>query len=59
MGAIRNKTLFLVGYHNEILYFCDAVLNDTKIEIGNIDDAEEGIRIFEAFKEGPNKLVTL
>ncbi|MFC1734862.1 Gfo/Idh/MocA family protein [Candidatus Hydrogenedentota bacterium] len=59
LGTIRNKTLFLVGYYNEIKYFCDAVLNDTKIEIGNIDDAEEGIQIFEAFKEGPNKLVTL
>ena len=54
LGNLYNKGLFLLGYYNEILYFCDAVLNDREIEIGNIEDADEGIRVYEAFKRGPN-----
>ncbi|MEW6358995.1 MAG: Gfo/Idh/MocA family oxidoreductase [Planctomycetota bacterium] len=59
LGNLYNKGIFLLGYYSEIRYFCDAVLNDAPIEIGGIADAEEGIRIFEAFKQGPDKPISL
>ena len=57
LGNLYNKGIFLLGYYNEINYFCDAVLNNRKIETGSLEDAEEGSRIYEAFKQGPNKLI--
>jgi hypothetical protein len=34
-------------------------LDDAPIATGSIDDAEEGIRVFEAFREGPGRNITL
>ncbi|MBM4050824.1 MAG: Gfo/Idh/MocA family oxidoreductase [Planctomycetes bacterium] len=59
LGNLCNKGIFLLGYFDEIRYFCDAVLNDKPILVGSIDQAEEGIRIYQAFKEGPDKLVSI
>lgn len=59
LGNLYNKNIFLLGYYGEIYYFCDAVLNNKEIEIGGIDDAEEGIKIYEAFKQGPNRLIKI
>ena len=58
-GNLYNKNIFLLGYYHEIYYFCDAVLNNKEIKIGGIDDAEEGIKIYEAFKQGPNRLTKI
>ena len=59
LGNLYNKGMFILGYYNEIAYFCDAVLNDKPVDIGGIDYAEEGIKIYDAFKQGPNKLIEL
>lgn len=39
--------------------FAMRFLNNKEIEIGGIDDAEEGIKIYEAFKQGPNRLIKI
>lgn len=59
LGNLYNKGIFLLGYYNEIYYFCDAVLNNKEIEIGGIDDVEEGIKIYQAFKQGSNRLIKI
>jgi predicted dehydrogenase len=59
LGQLYNTGAFLLGYYGELAHFCDAVLAGTAVEIGNLDWAEEGIRIFDAFAEGPGTVVTL
>ena len=59
LGQLYNTGAFLLGYYGELSHFCDAVLAGRPIEIGNLDWAEEGIRIFEAFAEGPGKVIPL
>jgi len=53
LGNLYNTGIFLLGYHSELRHFCDAVLSDTAITVGTLDDAEEGIRILDAFAKGP------
>jgi predicted dehydrogenase len=57
LGQLYNTGAFLLGYFGELAHFCAAVLDDTAIEIGGIDWAEEGIRIFDAFAEGPGRVI--
>jgi predicted dehydrogenase len=59
LGQLYNTGAFLLGYHGELSHFCDAVLRGVPVEIGNLDWAEEGIRIFDAFAEGPGRVIPL
>ncbi len=59
LGTTHNKAIFLLGYYHELKHFCDAALNGTSIEIGGLDYAEEGIRIYDAFARGPNREIEL
>jgi len=59
LGNLYNKNIFLLGYYAELKYFCDCILEGKTIETGGIDDAEEGIRIFNAFSQGPGKTIQL
>ncbi|HOK05348.1 MAG TPA: Gfo/Idh/MocA family oxidoreductase [Victivallales bacterium] len=59
LGQLYNKGLFLLGYYNEINDFVNSILNNEKNLIGNLDDAWKITRIFEAFKEGPEKLIKI
>jgi predicted dehydrogenase len=59
LGQLYNSAAFLLGYFGELDHFCRAVLDKRPIEIGNLDWAEEGIRIFNAFAEGPGTVVAL
>ncbi len=59
LGNLYNKNIFLLGYYDEMKYFCEAVLEDRPIEIGGIEDAEEGIRVYDAFRQGPDKTIIL
>lgn len=59
LGSLGNKTTFLLGYHAELQHFCDAVLANRPVTTATIDDAEEGIRIYDAFAKGPGVTVTL
>ena len=59
LGQLYNTGAFLLGYFGELAHFCNAVLAGIPIGIGNIDWAEEGIRIFDAFAEGPGTVIPL
>ena len=59
LGQLYNTGAFVLGYYGELAHFCRAVLDGTPIEIGNLDWAEEGIRIFDAFAEGPGRVIRL
>ncbi len=59
LGQLYNQGLFLLGYYNELAHFIDAVGRRAPVEIGGLDAAEEGIRIFEAFRRPPGELVEL
>ncbi len=51
LGQLYNKGLFLLGYAPEILYFCDCVLNNRSPEVGNLEDALELMKIYEAYRQ--------
>lgn len=51
LGQLYNKGLFLLGYVPEIAAFCDAVLNETPLEYGNLGDALEIMRVYEAYRK--------
>ena len=57
LGQLYNKGIFLLGYHDEIAHFCAAVLEHRPVTVGGLDYAEEGIRIFDAFRKGPDHLI--
>jgi hypothetical protein len=59
LGQLYNKGIFLLGYYDELKYFCDAVLEDAPVLLGGLDYAEEGIRIYEAFGQGPGEVIPL
>jgi predicted dehydrogenase len=59
LGQLYNTGAFLLGYFGELSHFCDAVLSGSPVEIGGLDWAEEGIRIFDAFAEGPGRVIQL
>lgn len=47
-GQPYNMHLFSQGYAQEILYFCQCILNVEPIRIGGLDDAWHIVRFFEA-----------
>jgi predicted dehydrogenase len=51
LGQLYNKGIFLLGYAPEIRYFCECVLEDRAPEIGNLDDALELLRVYEAYRQ--------
>jgi predicted dehydrogenase len=59
LGQLYNSSAFLLGYHGELAHFCDAVLRGVPVELGSLDWAEEGIRVFEAFAAGPGRVIPL
>lgn len=59
LGQLYNTGAFLLGYYGELAHFCDAVLSGKPVEIGGLDWAEEGIRIFDAFAQGPGTVIAL
>jgi predicted dehydrogenase len=59
LGQLYNKAEFLLGYYGELRDFCDAVRCGGQLSAGGLDYAEEGLRIFEGFAQGPNRVITL
>jgi len=49
LGQLYNKGLFMLGYAPEILYFCECALENAPPERGNLEDAWELLRIYEAY----------
>jgi len=49
LGQLYNKGLFLLGYAPEIRAFCECVLESRAPDVGNLDDALELLRVYEAY----------
>jgi predicted dehydrogenase len=59
LGQLYNNGLFLQGYYGEIAEFCAAVLDGRPVDVGGIDYADEGIRLRDAFLQGPDRVIDL
>jgi predicted dehydrogenase len=59
LGQLYNKATFLLGYVGELLHFTAAVAARRDVTIGGLDWAEEGIRVFDAFLQGPGPVVDI
>jgi len=49
LGQLYNKNIFTLGYAQEILYFCDCVLNQSPPEYCNLEMALEMAKIYQGF----------
>jgi len=59
LGQLYNKGLFLLGYYNEVNEFARSILEKRPVAKGHLDHAWQVTRLFEAFTEGPNKVISL
>lgn len=59
LGQLYNKGLFLLGYYGEVNEFARSILEKREVAKGTLDQAWQVTRIFEAFAEGPGKVITL
>jgi len=59
LGQLYNKGLFLLGYCNEVNEFARSILEGRPPAKGTLDQAWQATRIFEAFAEGPGKVIPL
>ncbi len=59
LGQLYNKGLFLLGYYNEVNEFARSILEGRPPAKGTLEDARRVTRIFEAFAEGPGKVIAL
>lgn len=59
LGQLYNKALFLLGYAPEIRHFCDCVLENRPPERGNLDDAHEILRVYEAYRRPDGERVAI
>ena len=59
LGQLYNKGLFLLGYHGEVNEFARAVLERRPPAKATLEHAWQATRIFEAFAEGPGKIIPL
>jgi len=59
LGQLYNKGLFLLGYYDEVNEFARAILDDRPLTRGTLEHAWQVTRIFEAFAEGPGKVIRI
>lgn len=59
LGQLYNKGLFLLGYYGEVNEFARAVLDHRPLTKAGLDHAIQVTRLFEAFAEGPQKLIQI
>jgi predicted dehydrogenase len=59
LGQLYNKGLFLLGYYGEIEAFAQAVLPGSPLKKAGLDDAVVITKIFEAFAEGPGRVIKI
>ncbi len=58
-GQPFNMHIFYQGYAEEILYFCDCLLDDRPVELGGLGDAWHVTRFFEALQKAAGQPVEL
>jgi predicted dehydrogenase len=59
LGQLYNKGLFLLGYYNEVNEFARSILEKRPVAKGDLNHAWQVTRIFEAFAQGPGKVIAL
>jgi predicted dehydrogenase len=59
LGQLYNKGLFILGYYDEVNEFARAILDKKPLTRGTLEQARQVTKIFEAFAEGPGKVVSL
>lgn len=59
LGQLYNKNIFLLGYAPEMRYFCQCVLDNTPPQVGNLADALEMLRIYEAYCQPDGQVVRI
>lgn len=59
LGQLYNKGMFLLGYYNEVNEFARSILENRKPAKGTLEQAWQVTRIFEAFAQGPGKVISL
>ena len=59
LGQLYNKGLFMLGYMNETNEIIQAAIEDREVKKGTLDQAIILTRIFEAFAQGPDKLIDI
>lgn len=59
LGQLYNKGLFLLGYYGEVAAFAESVLAGIAPAKGTLAQAWQATRIFEAFAEGPGRVIEL
>jgi predicted dehydrogenase len=59
LGQLYNKGMFMLGYYGEINEFARAILEKRPVAKGTLDQAFHVTRLFEAFAEGPAKVIAL
>ncbi len=59
LGQLYNKGLFLLGYYDEVNEFARSILDRAPLERGTLGQALVITRIFEAFAEGPGRVVPI
>lgn len=58
LGQLYNTNLFMLGYVQEILHFCDSVLAGRPPTRGTLDDALHIMRLFDAYRTTPPGVAT-
>lgn len=53
LGSMYNDSMFLLGYAQEVLYFCDCVLQGTPPENGGLEMSLEIAKWFDAYRITP------
>ncbi len=59
LGQLYNKGLFLLGYWGEVEEFARSILEGRPPAKGTLEQAWQVTRVFEAFAEGPGKVIAL
>ncbi len=59
LGQLYNKGLFTLGYWGELYEFVSSIIEDRSPSKGTLQDAWNVTRIFEAFSQGPGKVIDL
>ena len=59
LGQLYNKGIFLLGYYGEVNEFARSILEGRKPVKCTLDQALQATRIFEAFAQGPGKVISL
>jgi predicted dehydrogenase len=51
LGQLYKEGIFVLGYAPEIRYFSECVLNNQPPQVGNLDDAFELLKVYEAYRK--------